>query len=48
MTLSHIVAVSRNGVIGVKNDLPWKIPEDSRFFRDKTKGTSAHHGPQNI
>ena len=37
-TLSHIVAVSQNDVIGVNNDLPWEIPEDMKFFRDKTKG----------
>ncbi len=38
MSLSHIVAVSENDVIGVNNDLPWEIPEDMKFFRDKTKG----------
>jgi dihydrofolate reductase len=36
--LAHIVAVSSNNIIGVKNDLPWKIPEDSKFFREKTLG----------
>ena len=38
MTLSHIVAVSENDVIGTNNTLPWDIPEDMKFFRDKTKG----------
>jgi dihydrofolate reductase len=38
MKLSHIVAVSKNNVIGSKSDLPWEIPEDMKFFRDKTKG----------
>lgn len=38
MTLSHIVAAAANGVIGVNNDLPWDIPEDMKFFREKTKG----------
>lgn len=38
MTLSHIVAAAKNGVIGVNNTLPWDIPEDMQFFRDKTKG----------
>jgi len=37
ITLSHIVAVSANDVIGVNNDLPWDIPEDMKFFRDKTR-----------
>lgn len=38
MILSHIVAAARNGVIGTQNTLPWDIPEDMKFFRDKTKG----------
>ena len=38
MILSHIVAVSENDVIGTNNTLPWDIPEDMKFFRDKTKG----------
>jgi dihydrofolate reductase len=44
MSLSHIVAVSQNDVIGVNNDLPWEIPEDMKFFRDKTKGKSLIMG----
>lgn len=36
MILSHVVAVSENNAIGVKNDLPWSIPEDLKFFKDKT------------
>lgn len=38
MKLAHIVAVSENNVIGAKNDLPWDIPEDLNFFKEKTKG----------
>lgn len=37
MTLSHIVAISKNRVIGKDNKLPWHIPEDLKFFREKTK-----------
>ena len=37
MTLSHIVACSSNNVIGTKGTLPWHIPEDFKFFKDKTK-----------
>ena len=44
MTLSHIVAASQNNVIGVDNDLPWNIPEDMKFFRDKTKGRALIMG----
>lgn len=39
MFVSHIVAASQNGAIGVKGDLPWHIPEDLKFFKDKTKGS---------
>ncbi len=44
MKLAHIVAVSENNVIGVNNDLPWSIPEDMKFFRDKTKGKALIMG----
>jgi dihydrofolate reductase len=44
MTLSHIVAVSQNNVIGANNTLPWDIPEDMKFFRDKTKGRALIMG----
>ena len=44
MTLSHIVAVSSNDVIGVNNTLPWNIPEDMKFFREKTKGKALIMG----
>lgn len=44
MILSHIVAVSANDVIGVNNTLPWDIPEDMKFFRDKTKGKALIMG----
>lgn len=38
MILSHIVAVSKNRVIGRANNLPWHIPEDLRYFKKTTKG----------
>lgn len=44
MKLAHIVAVSENDVIGVNNDLPWSIPEDMKFFREKTKGKALIMG----
>ena len=37
VTLSHISAVSKNNVIGLKGQLPWDIPEDLKYFFDKTK-----------
>ena len=38
MMLAHIVAVAENNVIGNANTLPWNLPEDMKFFREKTKG----------
>src|ERR1700722_15408097 len=44
MILSHIVAASQNDVIGVNNDLPWDIPEDMKFFREKTRNKAIIMG----
>ena len=33
-----IVAMSENRVIGMKNQLPWHLPEDLAWFRAKTHG----------
>jgi dihydrofolate reductase len=38
MILSHIVACSENGVIGKDGCLPWRIPEDLKFFKQMTLG----------
>ncbi|PKO26156.1 MAG: diacylglycerol kinase [Betaproteobacteria bacterium HGW-Betaproteobacteria-8] len=39
-SLSLIVAVAGNGVIGLNNTLPWHLPEDLKRFRALTTG---HH-----
>jgi dihydrofolate reductase len=39
-SLSLIVAVARNRVIGANNALPWHLPEDLKRFRALTTG---HH-----
>lgn len=39
-TVSLIVAVANNHVIGVNNTLPWHLPEDLKRFRALTTG---HH-----
>lgn len=38
MILTHVVACSKNRVIGTQGGLPWDLPEDMKFFRDTTKG----------
>lgn len=37
-TLSMIVAVAQNGVIGADNDMPWHLPEDLKHFKKLTSG----------
>ncbi len=38
MSISLIVAVADNGVIGKQNGLPWRLPEDLRRFKALTLG----------
>lgn len=38
MRVSIVVAAARNGVIGQHGGLPWKLPDDQRFFRSLTRG----------
>lgn len=40
MTISLIVAISANGVIGRQGDLPWRLSADLRRFKQLTMG---HH-----
>jgi dihydrofolate reductase len=35
---SLVVAVSRNGVIGRDNQLPWRLPDDLAYFKRVTMG----------
>lgn len=43
-TVTLIAAVSDNNVIGVKNALPWTIPEDMAWFRMHTYGGACIMG----
>jgi len=36
--MSLIVAKSRNGVIGIDGDLPWKLSSDLKYFKTVTMG----------
>lgn len=38
MRVSLIAAVAENGVIGREGGLPWRIPEDLKFFKATTLG----------
>ena len=48
MTVSLIVAVSENGVIGKDNDLIWHLPKDMRFFKETTMGHHVIMGRKNF
>jgi dihydrofolate reductase len=47
MIVSMIAALSKNRVIGKNNDLPWKLPDDMKFFMETTKGHHAIMGRKN-
>ncbi len=36
--IAYVVAMDENRVIGRDNDLPWRLPDDMRWFREKTLG----------
>lgn len=38
MRVSLIVAAARNGVIGDAGGIPWRLPDDQKFFRRMTTG----------
>jgi dihydrofolate reductase len=38
MTVTLVVAMGTNGVIGVENALPWRLPEDLAHFKQLTLG----------
>ena len=44
MPLALIAAVAANGVIGDRNRLPWRLPEDLQHFRALTTGHAVIMG----
>jgi dihydrofolate reductase len=48
MIVSLIAAVTKNNVIGKDNDLPWKLPDDMKYFMETTKGHPVIMGRKNF
>lgn len=47
MNISLIAALGRNKVIGRANDLPWRLPDDMKFFMETTRGHVVVMGRKN-
>ena len=37
-TISFVVAMDRNRLIGAGGDIPWRLPDDMKHFRQVTMG----------
>ncbi len=48
MKISIIAAVAENRVIGKDNDLIWRLPDDMKFFMQKTSGHHVIMGRKNF
>jgi len=44
MSISIISAVAKNGIIGIKNGLPWKLSGDLKYFSKLTTGKNVLMG----
>jgi len=44
MQLDMIMAIAANGVIGDRGRLPWRLPADLRYFRERTLGRAVIMG----
>ncbi len=44
MSISIISAVAKNGIIGIKNGLPWKLSGDLKYFAKITTGKTVLMG----
>ncbi|WP_067725546.1 dihydrofolate reductase [Oceanobacillus damuensis] len=42
--ISLLLAMDKNHVIGLKNGMPWHLPKDLRFFKEKTTGNTIIMG----
>ena len=43
-TITIIAAIGKNNELGYKNDLIWHLPNDLKFFKEKTTGKSIVMG----
>ena len=41
-----IVAIGKNNLIGLNNELPWHYPEDMKYFRETTRNKKVIMGEQ--
>jgi len=48
MIISLIAAMSKNRVIGKNNDLPWRLPDDMKYFQNTTNGHVVIMGRKNF
>uniref|UniRef100_UPI00404A46FC dihydrofolate reductase n=1 Tax=Fulvivirga sp. TaxID=1931237 RepID=UPI00404A46FC len=48
MKISMIAAIAENRVIGKDNDLVWRLPDDMKFFMQKTTGHHVIMGRKNF
>lgn len=44
MSFSLIAAVAKNNCLGMKNKIPWNIPEDFKYFKKTTLGKTVLMG----
>ena len=47
MIISLIAAIAQNRVIGKDNDLPWRLPDDMKYFMQTTLGHHVVMGRKN-
>ncbi|MFZ9982457.1 MAG: dihydrofolate reductase [Cyclobacteriaceae bacterium] len=48
MKISLIAALDKNRVIGKNNDLPWRLPDDMKYFMQTTMGHPVIMGRKNF
>ncbi|WP_080874413.1 dihydrofolate reductase [Oceanobacillus timonensis] len=46
--ISLLFAADQNNVIGYQHDMPWHLPEDLKFFKEKTTGNTIIMGRKTL